>query len=109
MLTVLRINLPGFFSSGGIPCVEAVNILAVNSSCPGCVFRLFHAAFNLERVNAAVQELRKNVQNTHILHGKRITVFIRQRSAPIPVQNRIRQSAGSGAAPSVSAPAAEEA
>ena len=108
-LPVRFIHRPAARTSLAVPFVKAVDVFPVNCHCSGDIFRLFHASFDLKGINSAVNQLRKNRKNTHILHGNGIADAVSSGGKLLFLQNLIGQPAGSGAAPTVPAPSAKKA
>ena len=92
--------------------VIKIDILPVNGSDTGRVFRLFHAALDLKGIYAGIDEFRKKRQRGKVPHGNGVILFsagIRRGGAAVRKKDLIRQSAGLRASSAVAAPAAEEA
>ena len=108
-LPVRFIHRPAPGTPLAVPFIKAVDVFPVNLHRSGDVFRLFHASFDLKGINSAVNQLRKNRKNTHILHGNGVADTVSSGGKLLFIQNLIRQPAGPGAAPTVPAPSAKKA
>ncbi len=100
---IFLINLPFAGPPLLIPGIKPVNVLAVNSHCAGHVFRLLHSPFNFKGINSGIDELRQDLQNTHIPHRNRIAPAVLSRRLSLLIPDLIWQAAGTGASAPVAA------
>ncbi len=108
-IQVLPVHRPDAGASLFVPLIEAVQVFSVNGDGSRHVFRFLHAALDLEGIDAAVDEIRKDLHGAHVLHRNRIADAVPSGRPSVLIQHLIGKAAGSGAAPAVAAPSAEKA
>ena len=108
---ILFFHCPGRRSSGFHPCITAVDIFAIDGCHAGRVDRLFHTAFDLERIDPGIDQFGQDRQDTHIFHRERPDFFsarIRTRRLSVFIKDPEGQAAGPGTPAAVSAPSAQK-
>ena len=108
---IFLFHCPGGLPSFPGPGITAVNIFAVNSCHSGRVDRFLHAPFYFEGTDSCIDQIRQDLENTHILHGKGIDFLfpgIRSDRLSLFIQNSGGKPACSRAPSPVSAPSAQK-
>ena len=99
-----RIQASGFFRQP----LKKVKIFPVHRRYAGRVFSLFHAAFDLQRVNACSIKFRQQAERVQVLQAQQIFVVSRVQPAPVLIVKLVAHAAALRTAAAVSGASADD-